>query len=113
MCDSRVGGRRLWVDFKTCWVIDYPRAVVHPWRKRRMMTVSTMGVGGRRQQLIVKDAKGGRLLRQGRQRRGWAATRQRRKKVVVRRWSSGRGGCGWKDVATVVVKEEREMVADD
>ncbi|RRT67817.1 hypothetical protein B296_00008758 [Ensete ventricosum] len=42
-------------------------------------------------------------------REGNSVAGQWRKKVAVRGWNSGRGGCGWKDVATTVV-EEREML---
>ncbi|RWV88424.1 hypothetical protein GW17_00049487 [Ensete ventricosum] len=45
--------------------------------RRRTTTASTMGAGGRRQQSTVKDGRGGQLLQQGRQRRGWEATGQR------------------------------------
>ncbi|RWW82772.1 hypothetical protein BHE74_00008744 [Ensete ventricosum] len=69
------------------------------------------GTTGRRQQPMVKDGKGERLLQQGRQRHGWATMGQRRMKVAMHGWSSGRGGCGLKDVAATVV-EEREMMAD-
>ncbi|RRT80977.1 hypothetical protein B296_00002739 [Ensete ventricosum] len=45
-------------------------------RRRRTTTTLAMGAGGRRPQPAVKDGRGGRLSRQGRQRRGLVATRQ-------------------------------------
>ncbi|RRT41969.1 hypothetical protein B296_00019328 [Ensete ventricosum] len=44
--------------------------------RRRTVTASVMGAGGRRQQPTIKDGRGGRLLRQGRQRRSWAVMGQ-------------------------------------
>ncbi|RRT44519.1 hypothetical protein B296_00038649 [Ensete ventricosum] len=45
------------------------------WKKTTASVgASAMGTGGRRQQQVVKDGRGRRLLRQGRQWRDWAAT---------------------------------------
>ncbi|RWW56426.1 hypothetical protein BHE74_00036858 [Ensete ventricosum] len=60
--------------------------------RRQQPSTYSRGHDRKKTKLTVKDGRG-------------------RKKVVIRGWSNGRGECGWKDVATAVVEEEKEMVA--
>ncbi|RWW44501.1 hypothetical protein BHE74_00049728 [Ensete ventricosum] len=71
------------------------------------MRAGSRGGGGLRGEDGKDSSEAGDWQRQ----EGNDAAEQWRKKVAMRGWSSSRGGCGWKDVATIVVEEEREMVA--
>ncbi|RWW60566.1 hypothetical protein BHE74_00032429, partial [Ensete ventricosum] len=72
--------------------------------RRRTTTASTMGAGGRRQQSTVKDGRGGQLLQQGRQRRGWEATGQR---------SPMRGMTEGRPMATVAARHGRKAMLEE